>query len=88
MNEIRRSLPEAHRLLDGFAIRPRYALEARVVEPGEEALVGLFVTLSTRYDITAELAALDMAGVDLSGLDVSLAAHSCSCLVARPGWAR
>lgn len=57
-------------LLNGFSIRPRYTLEARVVSPSGELFIGLFVTLSTRYDITAELHELAAAGVVLSGLDV------------------
>ncbi len=70
VREIRRQMPGAPRILDGFAIRPRYSLEARVIEPVDEAFVGLFVTLSTRCDITADLAGLAAAGVDLAGLDV------------------
>lgn len=63
-------LPNAPQLLEGFAIRPRYALEARVVEPGGEAFIGLFVTLTTRYEINADLRELASAGVQLSGFDV------------------
>lgn len=70
VTEIRRKLPNAPQVLDGFAIRPRYALEARVVEPGDEAFIGLFVTLSTRYEINADLRELAAAGVQLSGFDV------------------
>ncbi len=70
VSEIRRHLPNTPKVLDGFAIRPRYALEARVVEPVDDAFVGLFVTLSTRYDITAGLGDLAEAGAELSGLDV------------------
>jgi hypothetical protein len=70
VREIRRSLPGAPPLLEQFTIRPRYALEARVIEPGEEAFIGLFATLATRYGITADLRALAGAGADLAGLDV------------------
>lgn len=70
VQEIKPSLPGAPQLLQQFTIRPRYALEARVVEPAEEAFIGLFVTLTTRYGITADLQALAEAGVELSGLDV------------------
>jgi len=70
VQEILLSLAGAPPLLQQFTIRPRYALEARVVEPGDEAFIGLFATLSTRYGITADLRALAEAGVELSGLDV------------------
>ncbi len=70
VGEIQRRIPGAPQLLQQFTIRPRYALEAKVVEPGDEALIGLFVTLSTRYGIAADLRALADAGVQLSGLDV------------------
>jgi hypothetical protein len=70
VREIRRSLPGAPPLLEQFTIRPRYALEARVIEPGEEAFIGLFATLATRYGITADLQALAEAGAELAGLDV------------------
>jgi hypothetical protein len=70
VREIQRRLPGAPQLLRQFTIRPRYVLEAKVVEPGEEAFIGLFVTLSTRYDITADLRALAAAGMELAGLDV------------------
>ena len=70
VREIQRRLPGAPQLLRQFTIRPRYALEAKVVEPGDEAFIGLFVTLSTRYDIAADLRALAETGVELPGLDV------------------
>jgi hypothetical protein len=70
VREIRPRLPGAPPLLDQFTIRPRYALEARVVEPGEEAFIGLFVTLNTRYQIMADLHDLAKAGIDLHGFDV------------------
>ncbi|MFW6195635.1 MAG: argonaute/piwi family protein, partial [Chloroflexota bacterium] len=70
VSEIRQRLPSSPQILEGFAIRPRYALEARIIEPVDEPLIGLFVTLSTRFEITADLRALAEAGVDLSGLDV------------------
>ena len=70
VQEIRSSLSGGPPLLREFTIRPRYALEARVIEPAGEAFIGLFASLSTRYGITADLRALAAAGVDLSGLDV------------------
>ncbi len=68
--EIGRQLGGVPPLLKGFPIRPRYTLEARVVTPVTDPFIGLFVTLSTRYDIAAELNELAAAGVSLAGLDV------------------
>jgi hypothetical protein len=70
VREIRPRLRGAPPLLDQFTIRPRYVLEARVIEPCEEAFIGLFVTLNTRYEIMADLPELAKAGIDLHGLDV------------------
>jgi hypothetical protein len=58
VREIRRSLRGTPLLSEQFTIRPRYALEARVIEPGEGAFIGLFATLATRYGIAADLQAL------------------------------
>ncbi len=61
----------SHPLLAGFRILPRFTLNAKVVEPREgEIRLGLFVTLGMRYEIGAELSALQNAGVDLRGLYV------------------
>jgi hypothetical protein len=68
--EIVRRIGNAPAIMSEFLIRPRYTLEARVVAPVEDPLIGLFVTLSTRYDITAELNRLAAAGINLAGLDV------------------
>src|SRR2546423_748833 len=68
--EIRRKLPNAPSALSGFTIRPRYALEAKVIEPAGEPFIGMFVTLSTRYEIGSELQELADAGIPLVGLDV------------------
>jgi hypothetical protein len=70
VREIRQRIPGSPQILDRFTIRPRYALQARIIEPVDDPFVGLFVTLSTRCDILADLAELAAAGVDLSGLDV------------------
>ncbi len=70
VREIRSSLSGGPPLLREFTIRPRYALEAKVIKPGGEAFIGLFASLTTRYGITADLRALAAAGVELSGLDV------------------
>ena len=70
VSEIRRKLPNTPAVLNGFTIRPRYALEAKVVDLGGGPFIGLFVTLSTRYEIGTELRDLAAAGVTLAGLDV------------------
>jgi hypothetical protein len=58
-------------LLAGFHERPRYELEARLVELRDgEPYIALFVDIGTRRQITAALQDLAEAGVDLSGLDV------------------
>jgi hypothetical protein len=59
----------SHPLLDGFRILPRFTMNAKIVEPRDgDIRLGLFVTLSMRYEIAAELSALQQAGVDLGGL--------------------
>jgi hypothetical protein len=61
----------AHPLLGEFRIWPKYSLDARVVEVRPSAaFVGLIVDLATRWEITADLEALQAAGVDLTGLFV------------------
>ena len=70
VGEIQRSLTGTPKIMEQFMIRPRYVLEAKVVAPGEDAFIGLFVILSTRYDIAADLHELAEAGVNLAGLDV------------------
>lgn len=58
-------------LLHGFAIWPRFELEARIIECRESATgIGLFVRVSTRWQITANLGELQAAGVVLRGLHV------------------
>ncbi|NJO32011.1 MAG: hypothetical protein HC869_01615 [Rhodospirillales bacterium] len=60
-----------HPLLSGFRILPKFTLNAKVIEPRDGvSCVGLFVTLGMRYEIAAELSALQHAGVDLCGLYV------------------
>jgi len=58
-------------VLSGFTIRPRYALEARVLESVTgEPFVGLAVKLDSSWAIGAQLADLAAAGIPLAGLDV------------------
>lgn len=60
-----------HPLLSGFRILPRYTLNAKVIEPQDgEIRLGLFATLSMRYEISADLEALERAGLSLHGLYV------------------
>ena len=58
-------------LLQHFTIRPTFTLEAKIVEPiPNQTSVGLFLTINTKWEITADPAALSAAGVDLTGLYV------------------
>ena len=67
---IREAMKGTPRILEGFAIRPRYTLDARTVEPADQAFIGLFATLETNYEIDAGLGDLQSAGISLTGLDV------------------
>lgn len=58
-------------LLKCFTIRPTFILEAKIVETiSDQTTVGLFLTINTKWEITADLPALQAAGVDLCGLCV------------------
>lgn len=58
-------------LLDRFHVRPRYVLDARVMEVRNcDPFVGLAVDVSTRWEITAGLHELQDAGIELAGLYV------------------
>lgn len=71
MEGIEKVLGIEHPLLRDFQIWPKYSLDARVVEVrAGEPFVGLTVDLATRWEITADLTALQEAGIDLSGLFV------------------
>jgi hypothetical protein len=60
-----------HPLLRGFRILPKFTLNAKIIEPRDgEVRLGLFVTVGMRYEVNADLVALQSAGVDLSGLHV------------------
>lgn len=58
-------------LLKHFTIRPTFILEAKIIEtiPNQTA-IGLFLTINTKWEITADLASLEVTGVNLSGLYV------------------
>jgi hypothetical protein len=72
VGEIRKRIPSPPPILDQFSIRPRYALDARVIAPAEEAFLGLFISLTTRTEITAGLSDLEAAGMKLSGFEALL----------------
>ncbi|MGO9232639.1 MAG: hypothetical protein ACLP4V_00545 [Methylocella sp.] len=58
-------------LLSGFKILPRFTVHAKIVEPRDgDIAIGLFVTLDMRYEVDADIQALEKAGIDLSGLYV------------------
>jgi hypothetical protein len=58
-----------HNLLQHFTIRPKIAMECRLLEPvqGELGLV-LTLTIATKWSIGAGLESLQRAGIDLNGL--------------------
>lgn len=56
-------------LVPSFKIRPKFELDARLYELRDgDTRVGLFVAISTKWDILASLSDLKAAGVDLKGL--------------------
>ncbi|MGB6875242.1 MAG: Piwi domain-containing protein [Candidatus Acidiferrales bacterium] len=58
-------------LVKDFAIRPTFILEAKIVETvPDQTAVGLFLTINTRWETSADLCALQAAGVNLTGLYV------------------
>jgi hypothetical protein len=55
-------------LLKYFAIRPTFILEAKIIETvPDQTAIGLFLTINTRWETTADLSALEAAGANLSG---------------------
>ena len=58
-------------LLSSFKIKPKFTLEAKLVElRPEETFIGLFLRLNTRWEILAPLSELQNAGVNLQDLCV------------------
>ena len=56
-------------LLKYFTIRPTFFLEAKIIETvPDQTAIGLFLTINTRWETTADLSALEAAGANLSGL--------------------
>jgi len=67
--EVVKSLRGVHELVKAFKIRPKYELDARVVEiKDDDVCIGLFLTVGTRWEVEASLEELQRAGVDLRGL--------------------
>ena len=58
-----------HPLVQRFKIRPRFELEARLYELRDgDTRAGLFLSVSTKWDIVASLSELQDAGIKLEGL--------------------
>ena len=58
-------------LLKYFTIRPTFILEAKIIETvPDQTAIGLFLTINTKWECTADLSALGTSGADLSGLYV------------------
>src|SRR6266542_3379241 len=58
-------------LLSSFEIRPKFELDAKLVELRDgEPFIGLFVQAGTRWEIKAPLHRLAEAGIDLHGMHV------------------
>jgi len=58
-------------LLKYFTIRPTFMLEAKIIETvPDQTTIGLFLTINTKWECSADLSALETAGVSLGGLFV------------------
>jgi len=58
-------------LLNGFTIRPKFELDARLIEPRDGSLgLALVMDIRMKWDITTPIHDLHEAGVNLSGLHV------------------
>lgn len=58
-------------LLKYFTIRPTFILEAKIIETvPDQTTIGLFLTINTKWECTADLSALEAPGANLSGLYV------------------
>ncbi len=57
-----RNLRSPHQLLKHFTIRPTFMLEAKIIEPvQDETVIGLFASISTKWETNADLEALKTA---------------------------
>jgi hypothetical protein len=71
VSSIAKQLRQPPALLREFTIRPTFSLEAKIIEPTpNETSIGLFLTINTKWEITADPAALTATRVDLAGLYV------------------
>ena len=71
VSEILQQWPDAPRAALGFAIRPRYEIEARKIELSPGSLqIAVTVNISTQWQVPARLGDLVQAGCDVSGLYV------------------
>jgi hypothetical protein len=58
-------------LLKYFTIRPTFFLEAKIIETvPDQTTIGLFLTINTKWETTADLSSLEAVGANLSGLYV------------------
>jgi hypothetical protein len=71
VGSIAKQLRQPSALLRHFTIRPTFMLEAKIIEPTpNDTSIGLFLTINTKWETTADPAALSAAGVNPSGLYV------------------
>jgi hypothetical protein len=71
VSRVKTQLKAPPALLDSFTIRPKFELDARLVELQDgDPFVGLFMQVHMRWEIQAPLDSLSAAGVDLHGLYV------------------
>jgi hypothetical protein len=71
VSAIRTELPQLPDILTGFTIKPKFELDARIVEQEDgKPYIGVFMDVRTRWAIGAPIDELQAAGVDLEGLYV------------------
>ncbi len=71
VSQVKPQLSSPSPLLERFKIRPKFELDARLMELQDgDAFIGLFMQVHMRWEILASLEALAGAGVDLGGLYV------------------
>ncbi len=71
VSAIRTRMPRLPDIITGFTIKPKFELDARIVEQQDgKPYVGLFMDARTRWTIRTPIDELQAAGVDLEGLYV------------------
>ncbi|WP_439601872.1 argonaute/piwi family protein [Devosia sp.] len=66
----------SHQLLPGFRVTPKFALSPKIYEPIDgQTKIGIFVTITMRYDIEADISELQAAGIDMHGMYVVRRIH-------------